>query len=174
MSPRNGLRTVLALGAAGGLALLAWSGPGTRGQIFLWPVAEKTVAVAAEAGWVDTGVDVALGETLVLRASGEINLQKGNPEAVCGPEGLDLVTVDQPIPDVNLGALVGKFARLVASHTDEDSGQEIKDEIFVLFLVGAERVVEVPFAGRLYLGINENVLKDNAGEFTVALSRRSN
>jgi hypothetical protein len=173
MSSRNGLRTTLALGAAVGLALLAWSGPGTGGQIFLWPAAERTVAVAADAGWVDTGIDVALGETLVLRASGEIDLQKGNPEAVCGPEGLDLVTVDQPIPDVNLGALVGKFAQLVASHTDEGSGQEIKDEIFVLFLVGEERVVEAPFKGRLYLGINENVLKDNAGEFRVALSRRS-
>jgi hypothetical protein len=174
MSPRKGLLTVLALVAAIGLALRAWSGPERRGQIFLWPVAERTVAVTADAGWVDTGIDVALGDTVVFRASGEIDLQKGNPEAVCGPEGLDLVTVDQPIPDVNLGALVGKFAQLVASRTDEDSGLEIKDEVFVLFLIGAERVVGAPFKGRLYLGINENVLKDNAGEFTVALSRRSN
>lgn len=175
MSLRSGLRTVLSFAGASALALLSWSGPAPRpmGQIFLWPVAEKTMAVAADAGWVDTGIDVALGETLLFRASGEIDLQKGNPEAVCGPQGLDLVTVDQPIPDANLGALVGKFAQLVASRVDEDSGLEIKDEVFVLFLIGAGRVVEAPFEGRLYLGINENVLKDNAGEFTVALSRRS-
>ncbi len=176
MSKKSGLLSVLAFGGAFSLALLAWSRPAPRakGQIFLWPAAEKSVAVTADAGWVDTGIDVVLGERLVFRASGEINLQRGNPEAGCGPEGLDLVTVDQPIPDVNLGALVGKVAQLVTSRTDGDSGQEIKDEIFVLFLIGAEREVEVPFRGRLYLGINENVLKDNAGEFAVLILRRPN
>jgi hypothetical protein len=133
---------------------------------------EKPVAVAADAGWVDTGIDVAPGEVILFRAAGEVNLQKGNPEATCGPDGLDLVTVDQPIPDANLGALIGKVAQLVASRPDEDSGQEIRDEVFVLFLVGSERAVAAPLKGRLYLGVNENVHRDNAGEFSVVVVRR--
>jgi hypothetical protein len=48
---------------------------------------------------------------------------------------------------------------------------EIRDEIFVLFFIGPERTVTVPMKGRLYLGLNENALKDNAGEFTVLVSR---
>jgi hypothetical protein len=162
------------LGAAAGLALLAWGGPAVPSaqQIFLDLPLEKPVAVAADAGWVDTGIDVAPGEVILFRASGEVSLQRGNPEAVCGPEGLDLVTVDQPIPEANLGALIGKVAQLVASRPDEDSGQEIRDEVFVLFLVGSERAVAAPLKGRLYLGVNENVQKDNGGAFSVVVSRR--
>ncbi|NTV81309.1 MAG: hypothetical protein HGA24_07800 [Candidatus Aminicenantes bacterium] len=103
---------------------------------------------------------------------GEISLQKGNPEAVCGPGGLDLVTVEQPVPQANLGALIGRVAQLVASRIDEDSGLEIRDEVFVLFLVGPESAASAPFKGRLYLGVNENVVKDNGGEFSVLVTRR--
>jgi len=175
MAKSNGPRTARGLGAAAvGLAVLVGTGSPfrTEGQIFLTPPVEKVVTVAADAGWVDTGLDVVPGEVVLFRASGEINLQKGNPEAICGPGGLDLVTVEQPIPDANIGALVGKIAQLVASRKDEDSGQEIRDEIFVLFPIGEEGAVAAPFKGRLYLGINENVLKDNGGEFAVAVVRR--
>lgn len=175
MAKKNRPYIVLVLGAAAaGLALLAWGGPASPPgqQIFLDLPLEKPVAVAADAGWVDTGIDVAPGEVIHFRASGVVNLQRGNPEAACGPDGLDLVTVDQPIPDANLGALIGKVAQLVASRPDEDSGQEIRDEVFVLFLVGSERAVAAPLKGRLYLGVNENVHKDNGGEFSVVVIRR--
>lgn len=175
MAVRDRTRAALALGAAAaGLALLAWGGPAglTGQQIFLDQPLERPVSVAAAAGWVDSGIDVAPGEVLFFRAAGEVILQRGNPEAACGPDGLDLVTVDQPIPDANLGALIGKVAQLVASRPDEDSGQEIRDEVFVLFLIGSERAVAAPFKGRLYLGVNENAHKDNAGEFSVVVIRR--
>jgi hypothetical protein len=133
---------------------------------------EKKVVVPAAGGWLDTGIDVGPGEELLFAASGEIDLQKGNPEAVCGPGGVDLVTVEQPIPNANLGALIGRIAQLVASRIDEDSGLEVRDEIFVLFPIGAEGRAAVPFKGRLYLGVNENVLKDNGGEFEVLVTRR--
>lgn len=133
---------------------------------------ETTVAVAADAGWVDTSIDVGPGEELRFTASGQIVLQRGNPEALCGPEGLDLVTVDQPVPNANIGALIGKVAQLVAQRIDGNSGLEVKDEVFVLFLIGPEGTVTVPFKGRLYLGINENVIKDNGGGFSVVVARR--
>lgn len=166
----------------GGLAAGAWlcglavSGPArtsmpAQDQAVVLPL-EKTIAVAADAGWVDTAIDVGPGEEIRISASGEISLQRGNPEAVCGPEGVDLVTGDQPIPNVNLGALIGKVAQPVARRVDEDSGIEIRDEIFVLFPAGKEATVTAPLKGRLYLGINENVLKDNGGVFSVVVVRR--
>src|SRR5512138_417780 len=104
-----------ALALIGGLTLPlpALRVPQTQDQIVPVPP-EKTIAVAAEAGWVDTGIDVAQGDELRFTATGEINLQKGNPEAACGPAGLDLVTVDQPVPNVNLGALIGKVSQVIA------------------------------------------------------------
>ncbi len=133
---------------------------------------EKTIAVPAEAGWVDTGIDLRAGEEVFFAAAGEVNLQKGNPGAVCGPGGIDLVTSDQPIPNSNLGALVGKVVQLVAARVDGNTGAEIRDEIFHLFLIGEEASVTVPFKGRLYLGVNENVLRDNGGAYSVVVTRR--
>jgi hypothetical protein len=167
-------RILLASGiAALGLAALAPGGPALQVQApsAAGPAVTK-IAVPADAGWVDTGIDVGPGEELAFSASGEVSLQRGNPDAGCGPGGLDVFTVDQPVPNENLGALIGRVAQLVSTRMDEDSGMEIRDEIFVLFFIGPERTVTVPVKGRLYLGLNENVLKDNAGEFTVLVSRR--
>jgi hypothetical protein len=171
---RTWIKILLAAGAGlFGLAALALGrlSPGPQGQAAVPPI-EKTIAVAADAGWVDTAIDVGPGEEIHLSASGKIDLQKGNPEAGCGPEGLDLVTVDQPVPNANLGALIGKVVQLVARRVDEDSGMEIRDEVFVLFLVGPEKTLTVPFKGRLYLGINEQVLKDNGGAYSVVVVKR--
>ena len=132
----------------------------------------KKVVVPANAGWVDTGLDVLPGEAFYFMAAGEISLQRNNPSANCGPAGLDLVTVQQPIADQNLGALVGKVAQLIGARVDEDTGAEIRDEVATFFYIGPEIGLDVPAKGRLYLGVNENVLKDNSGEFTVQVFRR--
>jgi hypothetical protein len=174
MMDRTGIKILLSAGAGLlGLAALALGrlSQDPQGQAAVPPL-EKTIAVAADAGWVDTAIDVGPGEEIHLSASGKIDLQKGNPEASCGPEGLDLVTVDQPVPNANLGALIGKVVQLVARRVDEDSGMEIRDEVFVLFLVGPEKTLTVPFKGRLYLGINEQVLKDNGGAYSVVVVKR--
>lgn len=131
-----------------------------------------TITVKADAGWVDTGIDVAQGEARTLRATGRITLQRGNPAAECGPEGLDFMTVQQPVQDRNLGALIGKVAQLISVRVDEDTGEEIRDEIVSIFHIGAENDILAPIKGRLYLGVNENVVKDNGGEFTVSIFRR--
>jgi hypothetical protein len=174
MTDLKGTGTILAVCfVVLGLSVLAPGGPVSRSQdqpVQVPP--DKTIAVPADAGWVDTGIDAGPGEEIHFVASGEINLQRGNPEAVCGPAGIDLVTVEQPVPNANLGALIGKLVQLVARRTDEDSGMEVRDEIFILFLVGPETTMTVPFKGRLFLGVNENVLRDNGGEYSVVVSRR--
>ncbi|HSA94895.1 MAG TPA: hypothetical protein VLJ16_02505 [Acidobacteriota bacterium] len=166
------------LAAAGCVALALAAAVSARpasqvaGQIVPAAPTEIKATVPADAGWFDTGIDVVAGEELRFAASGEIDLQRGNPAAVCGPEGLDLVTVEQPVPNANLGALIGRITQLVASRIDEDSGQEVRDEIFILFVIGPDGSITVPFKGRLFLGINENGVKDNAGEFSVVITRR--
>lgn len=132
----------------------------------------KKVVVPANAGWVDTGLDLLPGEEYLFKASGEISLQRGNPSASCGPAGLDLVTVQQPVPSQNLGALIGKVAQLIGVRRDEDTGEEVRDEIAAYFFIGAENGLSVPVKGRLYLGVNEDVIRDNSGEFTVEVFRR--
>ncbi len=162
---------VLALGGALlGAAVLVFSAiPGSQAENL---ELVKKVLVPGNAGWVDTGLDVAEGEEFTIRGNGEITLQKRNPSATCGPAGLDLMTVQQPIPNQNLWALIGKVAQLISVRKDEDTGEDIRDEIAAYFFIGAESLVSTPIKGRLYLGVNENVIKDNGGEFTAFIYRR--
>jgi len=166
----NNFTRLLALGwavlGAATLTLAGAAGPQSADLMLL-----KKVAVPANAGWVDTGIDVLPGEEYFFKAGGEISLQKGNPSANCGPAGLDLVTVQQPVPNQNLGALIGKVAQLIGVRRDEDTGEEVRDEIAAYFFIGAENGLSAPVKGRLYLGVNEDVVKDNGGEFTVQVFR---
>ncbi len=173
MAARSGPGPVRAAAAAlAVLALAAATAPSVGQDLPAAPPLERTVSVAGEAGWTDAGCDVGPGEEVRIAATGEVLLQKGNPEAVCGPAGLDLLTTDQPIPNANLGALIGKVVQVVARRAAEGSGVEVRDEIFVLFVLGPEASFTAPFKGRLYLGVNENVLRDNGGAFTVTVRRR--
>lgn len=127
----------------------------------------RTVIVRGSEAWTDTGIDVIQGQGIGFEAGGKISLQKGNPQAECGPDGYDLRTVQQPLPDRNLGALIGKVVIAVTVIKDARSGEEKLDEASEFFYIGAGGRVEMPAKGRLFLGINEIVIGDNAGEFTV-------
>jgi hypothetical protein len=133
----------------------------------------KELAVPADAGWVDTGIDVGEDEELFFLCDGEISLQRGNPEAACGPDGTDIQGLQQPVPDHNLGAFVGKVGLVVAFRTDEKTGEEVPEELAKTFFIGRARSVAMPMRGRLYLGVNENVVKDNSGEFRVLIFRKA-
>ena len=144
--------------------------PGNRPQDLI-PV--KELVVPGNAGWVDTGIDVEEDEEYVFRSEGEISLQKGNPDAACGPDGADIQGLQQPLPDRNMGCLAGKVSQVLAVRTDEKTGDEIKDELARYFFIGREAAVVMPIRGRLYVGVNENVLRDNDGEFRVAIFKRA-
>lgn len=132
----------------------------------------KQLEVKAALGWVDTGLDVKEGEKFVFRVSGSISLQKGNPIASCGPEGLDLQTPQQPLPDRNLGAAVGRVVKVLSVTKDEETGEEIREEVSTVFYVGLTAEVEMTLEGRLYLGVNDNVFADNDGQFTFGIFRK--
>jgi len=128
------------------------------------------IAVAGDDAWTDTGLEVASGDVISFRAEGKITLQKGNPEAECGPGGYDLQTLQQVLTGRNLGSLIGKVVIGVTLLVDEQTKEERQEEAAVFFYVGAESRVEMPAKGRLFLGINENVIGDNAGEFRVTVT----
>jgi hypothetical protein len=133
--------------------------------------AEETrmIVVPGNAAWTDTGIEVTQGQAIEFTAEGMISLQKGNPQADCGPDGYDLRTVQQPLADRNLGALIGKVVIAVTVIKDKNSGEEKSEEAAELFAVGARSRVEMPAKGRLFLGVNELVIGDNAGHFTVVI-----
>ncbi|MGB9907704.1 MAG: hypothetical protein ACPLRR_10015 [Candidatus Saccharicenans sp.] len=132
----------------------------------------KQIEVKAALGWVETGIEVKEGDRLVFRTSGTISLQKGNPIAGCGPEGLDLQTPQQPLPDRNLGAAVGKVVKVLSVTKDEETGEEIREEVSTVFYIGAQSEVEITLDGQLYLGVNDNVYADNDGQFVVVILKK--
>lgn len=131
----------------------------------------QELAVKGNVAWTDTGHDVEEGEEITFVASGSISLQKGNPDASCGPDGYNLKFIQQPIPDENLGSLIGKVARLLFVEKDKETGEEIRHELVELFFIGEKNTVKMPMSGRLFLGINESIVGDNEGEYIVRYSR---
>jgi len=127
------------------------------------------VNVLADKDWTDTGLDVTEGQEIYFTATGGISLQRGNPMAYCDPDGYNLKTVQQPIPDRNIGALIGKVVHLISVEIDEETGEEVRNEIVEIFYIGSSRRVEMPLDGRLFLGINENIIGDNSGQFKVTV-----
>jgi hypothetical protein len=165
-----------------GLAALVLVGPAAprphpdsaplRNDLTLGLLQQKslTIVVPGNASWVDTGLDVASGQTISFEAEGRISLQKGNPDADCGADGCDLQALQQPVPGKNLGALIGKVVIAVTVTVNEKTKEEKKDEMAELFYVGSKNRLEMPAKGRLFLGINENVIGDNAGAFQVTVT----
>ncbi|MFZ2053520.1 MAG: hypothetical protein WAU81_04915 [Candidatus Aminicenantales bacterium] len=153
------MRTAHLLALAG---LLSIVGMGAGGET-------RTVAVVGNVAWTDTGIDVVQGQELSFEAEGRLSLQKGNPQAECGPEGYDLRTVQQPLTERNLGALIGKVVVAVTVIKDEKTGEEKTEEVAEFFFIGIKNRVAMPTTGRLFLGINELIVGDNAGEFTVLI-----
>ncbi|MBN2206638.1 MAG: hypothetical protein JW742_04475 [Candidatus Aminicenantes bacterium] len=171
-------RTAAAAAAAAAALILLWTAAAPAGQEDPAPGPpgfdfEARFAVPAGVAWTDTGLEVDEGEEFHFRAAGSVSLQRGNPVAFCGPEGLAVRTVQQPVPDRNLGAFIVRVAQLVSISKDEETGAETRNEIVRFVYVGSEATVRMPLSGRLYLGLNEDVVGDNAGELAVEVWRRA-
>lgn len=124
-------------------------------------------AVAGDKSWTDTIFYVVEGQEISFKATGGISLQRGNPIAFCDPDGYNLKTVQQPIREENIGALIGRVVQIISVQIDEETGEETRNERAKEFYIGKENRVRIPMSGRLFLGINEFLVADNAGEFRV-------
>ena len=127
------------------------------------------ISVMSQEAWTDTGLEVVEGQEFIFRAVGQISLQKGNPVTYCGPDGYNYQSLQQPLQDQNIGALIGKVYFLISVEVDEETGEEIRNEREEIFYIGSFNRITIPMDGRLYLGINENLVVDNDGVFNVLI-----
>jgi hypothetical protein len=113
---------------------------------------ERTVNVGASVQWNDTGIDVRAGQTIFFEASGQVRWGRDRRD---GPAGEDNSPRNpgRPIPDRPGAALIGRVG-------------ESNDPFFIGDLRSAIRLRS---SGRLFLGINDEVLYDNSGAFRVVV-----
>ena len=114
----------------------------------------RSIAVPANQQWTPTGIRVSFGDKLQLQISGQISLRPNDPKDVAIPQGslLQRRAPNAPMPDVLAGALIGRI----------DGGKP--------FGIGNLSSILAPASGMLYLGINDDVVSDNSGQFTVVIS----
>lgn len=120
------------------------------------PGAAGAVMVAATREWTDTGVTLQAGDLLDITASGQIFYAPGKG-AFAPPSGSGRATAAAPMPNVEIGALLGRIG----------DGR--------IFFVGETMAgYRAQTAGRLFLRVNDDVLTDNRGEFRaqIAVTRR--
>jgi hypothetical protein len=114
----------------------------------------RTITVPSTQQWTATGIRVNQGDRLQFQSSGEINLRPAANNDRAGTAGslTGRTAPNSPIPSALAGALIGRI----------DSGQP--------WGLGNQTSVVMPASGMLYLGINDDLLTDNSGAFTVRIS----
>jgi hypothetical protein len=177
---RRGIRAV-AWAAVSGLVLAAAAAAVSGQDTKPVPAGEppegfalvKKTTHTGTAPWTDTGIDVKEGQEFYFEAEGAVSLQKDNPVASCGPEGLNLRTMQQPLSDQNLGCLIGRVLERTEVEEDKDRGEKTVREFGPMFGIGKQARLAMPASGRLFIGVNENVTKDNDGAFSVSIFRKT-
>ena len=113
----------------------------------------RTIAVNSNERWIDTGVDVRSGDTIAIQATGTVTLSNNGVDTA-RPAGAARRAAAAPLPDQPAGALIAKI----------ENGPPM--------LVGDRATLTANSSGRLYLGINDDHLPDNRGEYKVTVQRR--
>lgn len=132
--------------------------PSTGNQGRNYGGAGQTITVPGNQQWVDTGLTVRQGQALSIRASGEVVLS-ADPNDKASPNGAlgGRHAVNAPLPQTLAGALIGRIG----------NGRP--------FGIGAGPAnINAPDSGRLYLGVNDDGMGDNTGQFEVSISTQGN
>ena len=111
----------------------------------------QEIQITGDQSWSDTGIDVQPGEHILVHASGHLRYADAKEDN--GPDGItrgfkDLLRI-LPFNGAGRGALIGRLG-------DAATAQP--------FLLGAQRDLIAPVAGRLAIGINQ--ASDDAGDGT--------
>jgi Ca2+-binding EF-hand superfamily protein len=115
----------------------------------------QDVRVNAQQRWTDTGVSVRAGDVVSINATGEIQMSEdaGDTATPAGSRR-GRTAPDAPVMKQLAGGLIAKI-----------------DDYPPIF-IGNRTTVTAPVTGRIYLGVNDDHLADNRGEFSVAVSVR--
>lgn len=119
-------------------------------------LASKTITLQGGKVWNDTGVTLEPGQRIVIHAEGK--LRYADARADNGPEGLtrsfkDLIRI-LPLNEAGRGAVIARIG-------DADFATP--------FLIGAEKDVVAPVAGKLAVGINQASSDTGDGSYSVKI-----
>jgi hypothetical protein len=113
---------------------------------------ERQITVTAREQWSDSGIDVRAGQAIYIQSSGETRWGPNRRDGAAG-ERNSPYNAGRPLPDRPAAALLGRIG-------DTD-----------MFFIGDQPgPFRVRSSGRLYLGINDDVLTDNSGALRVTVS----
>ncbi len=111
---------------------------------------EKQVIVSGDVDWNDTGLDVRAGQSVYFEATGQVRWGKDRRDGPAG-ERNSPSNPNRPMGNRNAAALIGRI------------GND-------MFFIGDDTgPVRIRNSGRLQLGINDDVLTDNSGNFRVVV-----
>ena len=117
----------------------------------------REIVVRADQAWTPTNINVRRGQTIRFESSGEIQLgldanDKANPAGSVNGRSAP----GAPVRTARAGALIGR----VGNGTP--------------FVIGDQASIQMPAAGLLFLGINDDGMTDNSGEFRVVVTLSTN
>jgi hypothetical protein len=114
---------------------------------------ERQIVVNAREQWTDTGIDVRSGQQVYFSSQGETRWGRDRRDGAEGEHNSPL-NPNRPLPDRPAAALIGRIGD--------------RNEYF--FIGGDAGPFRARDSGRLYLGINDDVLTDNSGNLRVTVS----
>lgn len=114
---------------------------------------ERQTIVSADVPWNDSGIEVRAGQTIYFEAQGQVRWGRDRRDGPAG-ERNSPSNPNRPMGNRNAAALIGKI------------GNGSNDYFFIGDETGPIRMRS---SGRLYLGINDDVLSDNSGNFRVVV-----
>ena len=113
------------------------------------------IVVSGQDRWTDTGIFVRAGETLFFEATGSIEMTSGQGD-IADPQGArnGRRAQNAPLPNQLAGMLIARIG----------TGP-------VIAVGNRTTAIRASQTGRLYLGVNDDHLADNSGEFRVTVRR---
>ncbi len=114
---------------------------------------ERQVIVSADVAWNDAGIEVRSGQTIYIEATGQVRWGKDRRDGPAG-ERNSPPNQGRPMPNRNAAALIGRIGNGSTDyfHLGDETGP-----------------IRVRSGGRLFLGVNDDVLTDNSGNFRVVV-----
>ena len=113
---------------------------------------DREAYVDARRRWTDTDVRAEAGDLITFVADGTIELNQSG--ASSAPSGSPYTTQSPPLRTAAVGLLIARIGN---------------SEVIP---VGSNRTVRAPVSGEILLGVNDDVLEDNSGEYRVRISVR--
>jgi hypothetical protein len=114
------------------------------------PKLTREIDIPATQIWTDTGVDLAVGERVIVESSGKVKYQA----QFAGPQGVERswtdLTRSLPVNTARAGSLVGRIGESDAA---------------IPFAIGAHREMVTRQAGHLFLGVNQAAKDVGEGNF---------